>query len=329
MRAAVIQSFGSPEGLAIRDVPDPEPREREVLVRVRASALNRADLLQRSGKYPPPADVPRDIPGIEFAGEVVRLGRGATRWKEGDRVFGVVGGGAHAEQVRVREDTILRVPDRMTWEEAAAIPEAYTTAHDALVTQAGLRGGESVLVHAVGSGVGLAATQLVRAWGATAYGTSRTRDKIERARSFGLADGLVLARELDPLARAVAAWTGGAGVDVVLDLVGGPYVAASVDALAARGRLMLVGAVGGSQVTLDVRRVMGRRLTIRGTVLRSRSLEEKAEAARGMERDVIPLLERGELRGVIDSVFPLTAIDDAHRRLESNENFGKVVITID
>jgi putative PIG3 family NAD(P)H quinone oxidoreductase len=328
MRAAVIQSFGSPEGLAIRDVPDPEPKAREVVARVRTSALNRADLLQRSGRYPPPPDVPKDIPGIEFAGEVIRLGPDATRWAIGDRVFGVIGGGGHAELVRAHEDTILRVPASLSWDEAAAIPEAYTTAHDALVTQAAMRQGERVLIHAAGSGVGLAATQLVRAWGATAYGTSRTADKIERARPYGLTDGIALAEELDPLSRAVSGWTNGVGVDVVMDLVGGPYVPVSIEVLAPRGRLMLVGAVGGSQVVVDVRRIMARRLTIRGTVLRSRSLEEKADAARGLERDVLPLLAQRVVGAVIDSVFPLEAIADAHRRLESNESFGKVIIAV-
>lgn len=328
MRAAVITRFGDPDVLEIQDVPAPEPGPREILVRVHASALNRADLLQRLGRYPAPPDVPRDIPGIEFAGEVAAVGPQQSLWAVGDRVFGLVGGGAHAEYLVTHEDTVLRVPDRLTWEQAGAAPEAFITAHDALVMQAGMRSGESVLIHAVGSGVGLAATQLARAWGAIPFGTSRTADKIESARSFGLEDGVVVGTDPEGMIVPAGRWTAGRGFDIVCDLVGGAYVAPSIEVLGLKGRLMLIGTVAGPRATIELGRVLGKRLTIRGTVLRARSLEEKILVARAFDRDVMPRLASGELCPSVDSVFPLDRIADAHRRMESNTNIGKLVLRI-
>ena len=326
MRAVIIPQPGPPEVLQLRDVERPVPAASEVLVRVRASALNRADLLQRVGRYPPPAGAPKDIPGIEFAGEVVAAGEGAARWREGDRVFGLVGGGAHAEYLVAHESTIARVPDGLAWREAGASPEAFITAYDALVTQARVRPGERVLIHAVGSGVGLAAVQVARAWGAIPYGSSRTTDKIAAARTYGLEDGVTLPESPDAMLDAVKEWSGGGGMDVILDLVGGAYVSANVEAAAARGRIMLIGAVAGAQATVDVRRILGKRLTLQGTVLRSRALEERIAVAEAFARDVVPLLADGSLRAVIDSVYPLSRIADAHTRMESNATTGKVVI---
>ena len=326
MRAAVITRPGGPDVLEVREVARPEPVADHVLVRVRASALNRADLLQREGRYPPPLDVPQDIPGIEFAGEVALVGAGVHRWRPGQRVFGIVGGGAHAEYLTVHERMLAEIPANLDWAEAAATPEVFITAHDALVTQAGLRPSERVLIHAVGSGVGLAATQLVRAVGAIPYGTSRTLEKIDRAKEYGLEDGVVLTGDLGALAERVAAWTSSVGMQVVLELVGGPYVQASVDSLGVRGRLMLVGTMGGGQVQLNLRRVLSNRLMIRGTVLRGRPLEEKILASRAFAAEVVPLLERGLLRPTIDSRFPLDEIRAAHRHLETNATFGKVVL---
>lgn len=329
MRAAIIRQFGAPDVLAIQDVPDPVPGAREVLVRVRASALNRADVLQRLGRYPAPNGAPRDIPGLEFAGEVAGTGAGAARWRIGDRVFGLVAGGAHAQFVVAHEDTLAAIPDRLDWLEAAAIPEAVITAYDALVTQAALRPGERVLIHAVGSGVGLAAVQLVRAWGALPYGTSRTVEKLERAAVLGLEDGVVLAAGLAALGPAVERWAGPDGVDVVLDLVGGPYVGASVEVLSRLGRLMLVGTVAGGQASFDLRRVLARRLTLRGTVMRARALGEKIDAIERFSRDVVPLLSDGRVCPVVDQVFALDDIAGAHRRMESNASFGKIVLRVD
>lgn len=328
MRAAVISRFGPPEVLEVREVPTPVPGPHDVLVRVHATAVNRADLLQRIGRYPAPPGWPDDIPGLEFAGEVAATGSDARRWRPRDRVFGLAGGGTYAEYVVVHEATLARIPDTLTWHEAAAIPEAFITAYDALVTQGRLAAGERVLVHAVASGVGLAAVQVARAWGAQVFGTTRTSDKLAPAESLGMEAGIALAGGVEPLAEAVARWSGGRGVDVVVDLVGGPYVAASVNAAALRARLLLVGAVAGSQAQLDIRQVLGKRLTLQGTVMRARPLPERIAVADAFARDVVPRVADGTLRPTIDAVFPLDQSADAHARVESNASVGKVVIEL-
>jgi NADPH2:quinone reductase len=329
MRAAVITRPGGPEVFEIRDVAPPEPGASEVLVRVRASALNRADLLQREGRYPAPTGWPADIPGMEIAGEVVRRGPGASLWKEGDRVFGIVGGGGNAEQIVTHERTLAAIPRNLSWTDAAAVPEAFITAHDALVTQANVQLSEHVLIHAVGSGVGLAAVQLARAAGAIPIGNARTADKIDRARDVGLRHGIVVGADLGVIAKSAQEWTNGAGVEIVLDLIGGPYLPASIAAAAPGGRIILIGTMGGSDASIPLGVVLSRRLTIRGTVLRARPLEEKIMATRAFAAQVIPLLARGAVKPVVDRVFPLAEIADAHRYLESNASFGKVVINVD
>lgn len=328
MKGVVITRAGAAEVLEVRDVPAPQPAAGEVLVRVMASALNRADILQREGRYPAPPGAPADIPGIEFAGEVAALGPQASAWRVGQRVFGITGGGGHAEYLVANEQTLAEVPRNLSWTEAAAIPEAFITAHDALWQQAGLREVERVLIHAVGSGVGLAAVQLVRARGAVPYGTARSEQKISRARDYGLEDGVVLRDSLEPLAGRTRQWTSGRGFDVVLDLAGGPYIAASISALGLKGRLMLVGTLAGPQGELDLRAVLGKRLKLIGTVLRSRPLEEKIAATQAFADEVVPLLAQGKLRAVVDSEFPLAEIRAAHQRMESNATFGKVVLRI-
>jgi NADPH2:quinone reductase len=328
MRAAVITRPGGPEVLEIQDRPIPTPGANEILVRVHASALNRADLLQREGHYPAPPGWPADIPGMEFAGEVARLGAGVSAWHEGDRVFGIVGGGGNGEYLVTDAASVARVPDRLSWTDAAAIPEAFITAYDALVTQAGVRADERILIHAVGSGVGLAGVQLAVAWGATPYGTARTADKVERARDFGLADGIVVGQDVDALVPEVVRLTGGKGIDVTLDLVGGAYVAASIQAAALRGRIMLIGAVAGRTSTIPTGMVLGKRLTLRGTTLRARSLEEKRSVTAAFARDVVPRLESGALRPTVDQVFELSEIGAAHGRLASNATFGKIVLRV-
>lgn len=329
MRAAVITRAGGPESLAIRNVETPQPAPGDVLIRVRASALNRADVLQREGRYPAPEGAPADIPGLEFAGDIVQRGSGATRWKDGARVFGIVGGGAHAEFVVANQDALAEIPDHIAWAEAAAVPEAFITAHDALVTQAGITAGETVLIHAVGSGVGLAAVQLARAWGAIPFGTSRTPEKLLAAREHGLEDGIAIDKDFEPLIHAVERWTTGRGIDVTLDLVGGPYLGASARVAAVRGRIMIIGSLAGGTSDFPLGIVLRRRLQLRGTVLRSRSLAEKIDATARFEREVVPLLSTGKVRPSIDSVFPLDHIADAHRRMESNESVGKIVVLLD
>ncbi|HZH31432.1 MAG TPA: NAD(P)H-quinone oxidoreductase [Pyrinomonadaceae bacterium] len=329
MRAIRIVAHGGVEGLEVADVERPEAVGDRVRVRVHAAALNRADLLQRRGAYPAPPGFPADIPGLEFAGEVESCGAEACRWQTGARVFGITGGGAQAEYVVVPEDTLAEIPANLGWEEAAAVPEAFITAHDALFTQAGLSMGERVIVHAGGSGVGLAAVQLARAAGAQTLGTARrTAAKLERARAYGLDETCVVGEDPQAFVGAARSWTNGAGVDVILDLVGASYLAANLDALAPRGRLLLVGTMAGASAPLDFRQVMGKRLRLFGTVLRARSVEEKARATRLFAAHVSPLLARGALRPVIDSVFDLADIRAAHERLESNETFGKIVLKV-
>ena len=334
MQAVWISTYGGPEVLEIRTVGKPLINDEQVLVRVRASSLNRADLLQRQGKYPPPPGFPAEIPGMEFAGEVAEVGSSVRRWKPGQRVFGLIGGGAHAEYVVTYEHLLAEIPANLDWPEAAAVPEVFITAQDALWTQANLRPGETVLIHAVGSGVGLAAVQLARAIQAVPYGTSRTADKIEKSKPLGLKDGLVVQenagrQNFADLSAATEKWTAGKGMNVLLDLVGGPYVKASQKAMAHQGRMILVGTVAGGSYELDAKYVMGKRLQIRGTVLRARSMEEKMAATRLFSTEVVPLLARGVLKPNVDSVFSISKIGKAHERLESNETFGKVVVVME
>ena len=326
MKAVTIPRFGGPEVLELADVPEPVPAAGEVLVRVRATALNRADIMQRLGRYPAPAGTTQLVPGLEYAGEIVALGEGVDGWRVGDRVFGIVGGGAHAELVTAHASTLARVPESLSWEEAAAVPEAFITAHDALVTQGTLAAGERVMVHAVGSGVGLAVVQVARALGAAVFGTARTPDKLERAREYGLDAGVVAEGDLAAVTEAARAWTGGRGVDVIVDLVGGAYVPAGIAALAPKGRLVVVGLVAGREATVQLGEILSKRLTIRGTALRSRTTEEKAEATRRFVEAVLPLLARGTVRPTVDRVLPLSHIREAHEAMQSNETFGKVVL---
>ena len=331
MRAVWIAKFGGPEGLEVRSVPKPGIAADQVLVRVRAAALNRADLLQRQGKYPAPPGYPQEIPGIEFAGEVAEVGPLVQMWKPGQRVFGLTGGGGQAQYLVMQERLLAEIPNNLDWDQAASIPEAFITAHDALWKQAELRPGETVLIHSVGSGVGLAAVQLVRAIQAIPYGASRTAEKIEQARTMGLEDGIwvkqnEVQQNFDEMVSAAEKWTGGKGINVVMDLAGGPYARASQKLLAHKGRMMLVGTVAGSSFELDSRLVMGKRLQIRGTVLRARSLEDKITATQSFATEVVPLFAKGILRANIDSRFKMEEIAKAHARLESNETFGKVVV---
>lgn len=326
MKAIWISRPGGPEVLEIREVPRPEAVADQVLVRVQASALNRADLLQRQGKYPAPPGFPHEIPGLEFAGEVADVGPLVKMWKPGQRVFGLTRGGGQAEYVAIHERLLAEIPKNLSWTEAAAIPEVFITAHDALWTQADLRPGETVLIHSVGSGVGLAAVQLVRAIQAVPFGTSRTAAKIDQAKKEGLEAGLAVQDNFDELASAAENWTGGKGINVVLDLVGGPYVKASQKLMANKGRIILVGTVAGGSYELDSRFVMGKRLQIRGTVLRARTLEEKIQVTQAFASEVVPLLANGMLHANIDSTFKMPEIGKAHQRLESNETFGKVVV---
>lgn len=329
MKAVIITSHGGPEVLDVREVETPgRPTADRVRVRVRAAGLNRADVLQRQGHYPAPPGYPPDIPGLEFAGEVDEVGEQVGWWKKGQRVFGITAGGAQAEYVVVPENHLAEIPKNLDWAEAAAVPEVFITAHDALFMRANLQPGETMLVHAAGSGVGTAAIQLTRAVGAKAFGTSRTADKLERAKQYGLSAATVV-NEQQGFVAAVHEWTNGLGVNVIIDLVGAAYFGGNLNALASRGRLVLVGTTAGAQATLDFAAVMRKRLTIIGTVLRTRNAEEKATATRLFASHVVPLLADGTVRPVVDRVYKLEEIREAHARMESNESFGKIVVLIE
>jgi len=325
MKSIVITRPGGAEVLATEERPVPEPGPGEIRVRVQASALNRADVLQRMGSYPAPPGAPGDVPGLEYAGEVDAVGEGAGLWAVGNRVMGIVGGGGHAEYVVVHEREAIRIPQNCTVEEAAAIPEAFLTSYDALFRQLDLKVGERVLIHAVGSGVGTAALQLARAAGAVTLGTSRTTEKLKRAEELGLEVGIDTGRE--DLAEAVNQATYGSGVHAVLDLVGGKLLEASLRVLALRGRAIVVGTTAGSKAEIDLGLLLRRRLHLFGTVLRSRPLEEKIALAREFSGSVLPLLSSGRIKPVIDSSFRFADIRKAHQRMESNATFGKIVLT--
>ncbi|HZG43497.1 MAG TPA: NAD(P)H-quinone oxidoreductase [Longimicrobium sp.] len=325
MKALVITKPGGPEVLEMQDRPVPQPGPGEIRVKVHASALNRADLLQRKGAYPAPPGAPADIPGLEYAGEVDAVGEGAGLWAVGNRVMGIVGGGGHAEYVVVHEREGIRIPQNLEWEDAAAIPEAFLTAYDSLFRQLDLTVGERVLILAVGSGVGTAAVQLASAAGATVIGTSRTAAKLKRAAELGLDTGVDTSRE--DLAEAVNQATYGSGVHAVLDLVGGKLLEASLRVVALRGRVVVVGTTGGSKVEVDLGLLLRRRIHLFGTVLRSRPLEEKIALAREFSNAVIPLISSGRIRPVVDSVFRFDQVAKAQARMEANESFGKIVLT--
>lgn len=327
MRAIVITSHGGTEGIGLQEVATPAaPTADRVRVRVHAAGLNRADILQREGKYPAPPGYPENIPGLEFAGEVEATGDEVRKWKIGDRVFGITAGGAQAEFVVVPESNLARIPTELDWAEAAAMPEVFITAHDALFTRAGLQMGERVLVHAAASGVGTAAVQLAHAAGAMVYGTSRTAAKLEQVRALGFDEGITVSGSPQQFVERIRELTGDRGVDVILDLVGGDYFPANLQALATRGRLICAATSAGRKAEIDLGLALRKRATIIGTVLRARSIEEKAEATRRFAAHVLPLVARGVVRPVIDRVYPVADIRAAHQHLESNRTCGKIVL---
>lgn len=324
MRAIVVAHPGAPDALEQRDVPTPEPGPGAIRVRVRAFGVNRADILQRRGGYPAPPDAPADIPGLEFAGAIDAVGPGVER-ATGERVMGIAGGGTYAEQVVVPAGYAAPIPDALSYAEAAAVPEVFVTAHDAF-RRADVGPGSWLLVHAIGSGVGVAALQLATAWRAHVIGTSRTAEKLSRARALGLAVACHV--PVDDFVAAARDATGGRGADAALDLVGGAHIARTLEALRVQGRLILIGLTAGRTAEIDLGRVLGRRLRVEGTVLRARSPEEKCAAVAGFAADVLPLLAQGTIRPVIHEVFPFANVAAAHRAMEANANFGKLIVEV-
>lgn len=344
MKAIRIREPGGPEVLELVELPEPEPGPGEALVRVRAAGVNRADLLQRAGRYPAPPGSPADIPGLEFAGEVVRHGPAAGRAREeearrafpaGSRAMGIVGGGGYAEFVTVPVEHLMPAPTTLSVIEAGAIPEAFLTAADALFLRGSLAGGERALVHSAGGGVGTAALQLADVAGARGVAGTASAGKLDRIRDLGLRLDAGIDYETSDFAAVVREWTGGEGVDVILDTVGAPYWDRSVSCLAELGRLVIVGVLGGSAVEVDLRALMTRRASVIGTVLRARSIEEKTLVRDLFAERFLPLFDQvtdsaghGRLRPIVDSVVPLREAAHAHRYMAANRSFGKIVLEI-
>lgn len=324
MKAVVITAPGGPDVLEIQERPLPAPNRDQVLVRVAASGINRADLLQLQGRHRPPENWPTDIPGLEFAGVIEAVGDEVDDWSIGDRVMGIVGGGGHASHLITWANQLIPVPEDLDLVEAAAIPEAYLTAFDAVVLQAGLVSGENLLIHAVGSGVGTAALQLGRYLRANTIGTSRTQSKLDRAAELGLHHPVIAGESWE---ERVTFATGGTGVDVTLDLVGGPYLRRNIQVLAEKGRIIVVGVTGGPQAPFNLRSLMQKRGTIIGTVLRSRPWREKEMLNKAFIERALPGVRTGDLKPVIDCTFSPSDVRSALEHMSSNSNFGKILIT--
>jgi len=327
MRCAVISRFGKElDALRIVERPDLTATGENIRVRVAATAVNRADLLQRRGLYHAPRGTVQDVPGLEFVGYVDQVGEAVTQWKGGERVFGIVPGGSYAEQVLTHERLVVPVPDGMSDEQAAAVPEAFIASHDALVTQGRMRSGELVLIHAVAGGIGSAAVQLVQLTGAKAIGTAGSDEKL--ARIATLAPFFPVNYREKGFQEAIEAEFGKEAVDLILDTVGGSHWQGNLALLGDRGRLVLMGLLGGPTAHTPLATLLTKRLNITGTVLRSRPLEERILATQAFAREVLPHLRGGRLRPVVDSVFPFERLRDATARMEKGENVGKIVLTL-
>ncbi len=326
MRAVVIPEYGGVEVLEIVDVPEPEPGPDEALVKVTCSAMNRADLLQRMGLYPAPGPKPEfEIPGMEFSGRIAALGERVMGWSVGDAVMGIVSAGAAAELVVTHERMLQRVPASVELRDAAAIPEVFITAHDALVTQGGLASGGAALVHAGASGVGTAAIQIAKAIGARIAVTCST-SKVTPCTELG-AD-LVIDYTATDFAEAVRDWTGGQGVDVVLDVIGGDYLARNIASVRVQGRIIQVGVMSAPTATIPLGALLPKRAALIGTVLRSRPIEQKIEANQRFCAELLPRFDDGSLRPIVDSRFDLSDIAAAHEYMATNANVGKILLDV-
>jgi len=325
MTAVVIRAPGGPDVLVPEQRPVPQPGEGEVLVKVAAAGVNRPDVMQRQGLYPPPKGA-TDIPGLEIAGEVVALGAGVTRWKVGDRVMALVVGGGYAQYCPAHESACLPVPSGLSMTEAAAIPETFFTVFHNLFERGRLKAGETLLVHGGSSGIGTAAIQLAHATGARVITTAGSAEKCEACRTLG-ADVAINYKTEDFVAATKGA-TGGKGADVILDMVGGDYIERNYEAAAVEGRIVQIAFQGSPKATVDFRRIMLKRLTHTGSVLRSRPVADKAAIARGVEQHVLPLIASAKVRPVMDSTFPLAQASAAHARMEASAHIGKIVLTV-
>jgi putative PIG3 family NAD(P)H quinone oxidoreductase len=324
MKAIVVTAPGGPEVLELRELPDPVPGEREVVIDVRASALNRADLLQRRGRYPAPSGA-SGVLGLEAAGVVSALGPGVASVRVGDRVMALLPGGGYAERVAVHEQLTLPIPESLGFEQAAAVPEAFLTASEALFGLAALKPREWVLVHAAASGVGSAAVELAIAAGGRVVATTSAA---KRERVAALGAERVVARETEDFAAIALELTGGRGVDIILDLVGASYLTKHQACLAPLGRHVVIGLLGGAKAELDLSRVLSQRHSLLGLVMRTRPLADKIAVVERFRRDWLGRLAAGELRPIVDVTFPLAEAARAHAHMEANANFGKIVLAM-
>jgi putative PIG3 family NAD(P)H quinone oxidoreductase len=323
-KAIRIREPGGTEVLEVGEIDVPTPGSSQVLVEVAAAGLNRADCLQRRGFYPAPPGVPPDVPGLELAGVVESVGSSVTVWKPGDRVMGIVGGGAMATRVTTEAAELMRIPDALSFGEAAAVPEVFLTAYDAIVLQGELEQGQTVLLHAVASGVGTAAIQLANVIGASSVGTSRTADKLLRCTELGLTHAVLVedAQFADAVKSAAPK-----GANVILDTVGAAYLPQNIQVIAKQGRLIVIGLMGGVKGELNLGLLLGKRASIHGSVLRSRSSEEKAALTKSFTERMLGKFTTGELKPIIDDTLPMAEIQEAHRQMDANETFGKLVLT--
>ncbi|HLU05690.1 MAG TPA: NAD(P)H-quinone oxidoreductase [Woeseiaceae bacterium] len=325
MRAIQVEKPGGPEVLSVTSLPVPQPQDGEILVRVAAAGVNRPDVLQRQGKYPLPPGASA-LPGLEIAGEVVQCGRNATRWKPGDNVMALTHGGGYAEYCRVHESHCLPVPGDLTLAMAAAVPETFFTVHYNVFMRAALSPGETLLVHGGSSGIGSTAIQLAKANGASVIATAGSAEKCRFCKDLG-ANHAINYRSED-WAKEVARLTDSRGVDVVLDIVAGPYAQSNIEALARDGRYVIIGFLQGWKAEFDLRPVLARRISITGSLLRPQTVEEKAAIARSVETSVLPLLESGAVKPHVYATFPLARAADAHTLMESSRHMGKIVLEV-
>lgn len=325
MRAVVIDQPGGPEVLKLRDVPAPVPGPGEVVLATTAAGVNRADLMQRQGLYPPPPGAP-PYPGLECSGQIIAVGSGVTDWQAGDQVCALLAGGGYAEQVVVPAGQLLPAPDGLSLRDAAALPEAACTVHSNVVSYARLAPGETLLVHGGASGIGTMAIQLGHALGARVACTAGSADKLARCRELG-ADLAINYREED-FASAVQAFTGGRGADVILDIIGAAYLPRNVSALATGGRLVVIGLQGGATGKLDLGELLRKRATLHASTLRARPPEQKAAIVAGVHAEVWPLISSGLIRPVIQATLPLAEAARAHRLMDAGGHVGKILLTV-
>ncbi|MBX3554094.1 MAG: NAD(P)H-quinone oxidoreductase [Pseudolabrys sp.] len=325
MTAIAIPTPGGPEALVPQEIAVPQPGDGEILVKVAAAGVNRPDVAQRRGVYPPPKGAP-ETPGLEIAGEVVALGKGVTRWKTGDKVMALVVGGGYAEYCLAYENHALPIPPGLSMVEAAAIPETFFTVWHNVFERGGLKPGETLLVHGGTSGIGTVAIQLAKQFGARVITTAGSAEKCDAARKLG-ADVAINYKTEDFVAATKAA-TDGKGVEVILDMVGGDYIERNYEAAGVEGRIVQIAFQGSPKATVDFRRIMLKRLHHTGSTLRSRSVADKGAIARAIEQQVLPLIAAGKVKPIMDSTFPLREAAAAHARMESSAHIGKIVLTL-